>query len=62
MTIKDLNSRQIRQTKKFIYFDFFIKYRLGKLNSIDSLLKKLDYKIFKTKRANTILFILQNLL
>ena len=40
MIIKELNIKQIRQTKKLAIFNFIIKYYKNKLNSINASLRR----------------------
>ena len=52
------NKRQFRWIFAFVEYDFKIKYRFKKINSIDDFLRRFDYE--KNANDEICLFILQN--
>ena len=58
MKIITFNKRQFRWIFAFVEYNFKIKYRSEKINSVDDSLKRSDYK--KNANDEIYLFILQN--
>ncbi|KAJ9271473.1 hypothetical protein DTO212C5_2553 [Paecilomyces variotii] len=58
-TTKTLNSRQARWAELLAGYDFYIKYKPGRLNAADTLSRRLDYKLSEKEQEIGLLPTLQ---